>query len=83
MGELASLLSEVAEALTAYPDELVIMDGHEPGDRANAPGNAIVVNAREWPSIQEIEQLIANWRALTHLINSAPDSRGAVALVSG
>lgn len=65
MGELASLLAEVAEALTYYPGELVILDGNETQPRAK---ESLTIHARDWPSIQEIEQLIANWRALTQVI---------------
>lgn len=77
MGELASLLSEVAEALAGYPDEILIMDGDKASADASLHRDSIVVNAREWPSIQEIEQLIANWRAL-RLIESGAGVSPAV-----
>jgi hypothetical protein len=33
----------------------------------------MTINAREWPSIQDIEQLVANWRELTLLVEGAPE----------
>ncbi len=72
MGEMASLLAEVAEALTYYPDELVILDGDQPSNRAR---EGVVIHARDWPSIQEIEQLIANWRALTRGVGAGGPCR--------
>ena len=65
LGEMASLLSEVAEALTHYPGELRIEHDESTGSAALARGDSVTVNAREWPSIQDIEQLIEDWRALT------------------
>jgi hypothetical protein len=59
MGELASLLYEVAEALTYFPGELAITR-----DATARPSGHLVVNMAEWPSIQEIAQLVDNWRAL-------------------
>lgn len=75
MGELASLLAEVAEALTYYPGDLQVADGDEAADAARAAGASAVVNAREWPSIQEIEQLIANWRELQRVERTASAAR--------
>jgi hypothetical protein len=65
MGEMASLLSEVAEALTYYPGELRIRHDESTGSAALARSASMTINAREWPSIQDNEQLIENWRALT------------------
>lgn len=66
MGEMASLLAEVAEALTCYPGELTILDGSETPPAAR---ESLTISARDWPSIQEIEQLIANWRALSLVVD--------------
>lgn len=74
MGELASLLAEVAEALTYYPGDLKVERGD--GTRqAETPSVSMTINARDWPSIQEIEQLLANWRELTLLVEGAPEPR--------
>ncbi len=62
MGRLASLLSEVAEALAEHPDGLKISGlglAPQPGKRPDA----IVVHAREWPSIGDIEKVLATWHA--------------------
>lgn len=60
MGQLASLLSEVAEALAEYPDGLKLRGGglKTPSETLS---DAIVVDAREWPSIEDIEKLLAAW----------------------
>ena len=63
MGELASLLSEVADALTSYPESIQILD-EATGPEGAMAAATIALRAREWPSIQEIEQLLANWRRL-------------------
>jgi hypothetical protein len=63
MGELASLLSEVADALTSYPESIQILD-ETVGPEGAMEATTIALRAREWPSIQEIEQLLANWRRL-------------------
>lgn len=75
MGEIASLLSEVAEALTYYPGELQIGHGEATDAGARPRGVSMTINAREWPSIQDIEQLIANWRALTLMVGANADWR--------
>jgi len=66
MGELASLLSEAADALTSYPESIRIIDAGRddvpPGD-----GATLDLLAGEWPTIQEIEQLLANWRRLREM----------------
>jgi hypothetical protein len=63
MGELASLLSETADALTSYPESIRIIgaDGETAPPSDTATMDLLV---REWPTIQEIEQLLANWRRL-------------------
>lgn len=66
MGELASLLSETADALTSYPESIRIIDA----DREDVPpanGATLDLLAREWPTIQEIETLLANWRRLREM----------------
>jgi len=66
MGELAALLDHVAEALTCYPDEITVAgDGDQP--TSGNPKGGVVLQANAWPSIQEIEQLLANWRALQNV----------------
>ena len=72
MGELASLLSEVADALTSYPESIQILDESAGADRPAEP-TTIALRAREWPSIQEIEQLLANWRRLRELSDKSRD----------
>ncbi len=62
MGELASLLSETADALTSYPESIRIIGAGEPVPPPDVATMDLL--AREWPSIQEIEQLLANWRRL-------------------
>lgn len=66
MGELASLLSEMADALTSYPESIRIIDAEF---NAVPPVRDATVDllAREWPTIQEIEQLLANWRRLREM----------------
>lgn len=66
MGELASLLSETADALTSYPESIRIIHA---GREHVPPTNEATVDllAREWPTIQEIEQLLANWRRLREM----------------
>jgi len=63
MAEIAALLDDVADALTNYPDEIVI------GDQADATlpdgrKGAVRVPVELWPSVQDLEQLLANWRSL-------------------
>ena len=62
MGEIAALLDDVAEALVHYPEEITITDsGGSPLSGKRVGG--VMVRTDAWPSIQEIEQLLANWRA--------------------
>lgn len=72
---MASLLSEVAEALTYYPGELQIKHGEATDSGARSRGVSMTINAREWPSIHDIEQLIENWRALTLMVGANADRR--------
>lgn len=74
MGEMASLLSDVAEALTHYPGELRIEHDESTGSAAPARGASVTINAREWPSIQDIEQLVEDWRALTIMCGATAGS---------
>jgi len=69
MGELAALLSEMADALTSYPESIRIIDGPV-SDPVSAEATTFALRAYEWPSIQEIEQLLANWRRLRDLSDS-------------
>ena len=71
MGEMALLLSEVAEALTYYPGELRIGHGEAGSSDVLAPNVSMIIDTREWPSIQEIERIVANWRDLTAM-NGGP-----------
>ncbi len=75
MGELAALLSEVADALTSYPESIRILDENET-TKAPAEATTIALSAREWPSIQEIEQLLANWQQLHRLSDMSARRRG-------
>lgn len=75
MGELAALLSEVAEALTYYPGELRI-EHSEVGADSPTPHLAMTINSREWPSIQEIDQLVTNWRELMKIAGASPPPTG-------
>lgn len=70
MGRLSSLLSEVAEALSEYPDGLKLSGGGlKPLSEARP--DALVVNAREWPSIDEIEKILAAWHAIRRKLATA------------
>lgn len=69
MGELAVLLSEMADALTSYPESIRIIDGPV-SDPVAAEATNFALRADDWPSIQEIEQLLANWRRLRDLSDS-------------
>ncbi len=61
MGRVASLLSEMADALSEYPDALHLQSaGGVAPERAGA--NTITVRASEWPSFEEIQKLVARWR---------------------
>lgn len=75
MGEMASILAEVAEALTYFPGELQIGHDEVNGSRAPSLGVSMTINAREWPTIQEIEQLVANWRELSLIVGPNPGRR--------
>jgi hypothetical protein len=63
MGEIAALLDDVAEALTHYPEEIVVVDDARDGAAETVTGR-VLIDASAWPSIQELEQLLSNWRAL-------------------
>lgn len=69
MGELAALLSEMADAPTCYPESIRIIDGPV-SEPVLAEATIFALRAHEWPSIQEIEQLLANWRRLRDLWDS-------------
>ncbi len=75
MGELASLLSEVAEALAEHPDGLKLSGGGLPPQLDTRP-DAIRVKAREWPSIQEIERVLASWHAMQRKLRPAAKQVG-------
>jgi len=70
MGELASLLSEAADALTSYPESIRIIDAGR-DDVPPADGATFDLLAREWPTIQEIEQLLDNWRRLREMADGS------------
>lgn len=70
MGELAALLDDVAEALAHYPEEIEIVDDVTGASTGNTSG-CVVVKASAWPTIQEIDQLLSNWRAVRR-INPEP-----------
>lgn len=70
MGELAAMLSETADALTSYPESIRVIDaGRE--DVPPTHGATVDLLAREWPSIQEIAQLLANWRRLREMADKS------------
>ena len=66
MGELAALLDDVAEALAHYPEEIEIVDDVTGAATGNTSG-CVVVKASAWPTIQEIDQLLSNWRAVRRI----------------
>ena len=74
MGELASLLAEVADALTSYPESIRILDGAD-ADAGVSDPTTVALRAAEWPSIQEIEQLLSNWRQLQELSDKSSGAR--------
>lgn len=63
MGELAALLDDMAEALVHYPEEILVVDDVT-GEEGPAQPGLVVVRASTWPTIQEIDRLLANWRVL-------------------
>lgn len=68
MGELASLLSEMADALTSYPEAIHIVN--TAAEAAAGDGSAqLTLQSGEWPTIQELEQLLANWRQLRVIVD--------------
>lgn len=60
MGRLASLFSEVADALSDYPEALHLQSAG--GRPVRAESDAITVRATEWPSFEEIQALLTRWR---------------------
>lgn len=63
MGEMAALMDAVAEALVYYPEEIAIVDDTVDAD-ASATTGQVVIKASAWPTIQEIERVLLNWRAV-------------------
>lgn len=63
MGEIAALLDDVAEALVHYPEEIQIVDDTTHADLTKAAGQ-VLINASAWPTVQEIDRILSNWRAL-------------------
>lgn len=64
MGEIAALLDDVAEALVHYPDEIEIVDDTAHADVVKAMGQ-VLIKASAWPTVQEIDRILSNWRALS------------------
>lgn len=62
----------MADALMSCPESIRIVDG--PTEAGSAGAATITLRAQEWPSIQEIEQLLANWRRLRELSDSGVSS---------
>jgi hypothetical protein len=61
MGRVASLLSEMADALSEYPDALHLQSvGGDAPERTRT--DTITMRASEWPSFEEIQKLVARWR---------------------
>jgi hypothetical protein len=73
MGQLASLLSEVAEALAEYPDGLKVSGGDLKPHPETRP-DAIRVRAREWLSIDEIERVVAAWHDARRKLPAATET---------
>lgn len=64
MGAIASLLSDVADALTSHPDGLLIEDLDQPlPSFAVVRKDANIIRAAEWPSLESIQALLADWHA--------------------
>lgn len=63
MVELAALLENIAEALVHYPEEIAIVDDVSGAETVGGTGQ-VVVKASAWPTIQEIDRLLSNWRAV-------------------
>lgn len=72
MGELAALLDDVAEALVYYPGEIEIIHDADGAEGQPAKGH-VGIRASAWPTIQELDRVLTNWRALSGL---KPDSGG-------
>ena len=73
MGRLASLFSDMADALSEYPDALNLQPTG--GRPVRAEPDAITVRAAEWPSFEEIQTLLSRWRreqARTDSVPTAP-----------
>lgn len=60
MGRLASLFSDMADALSEYPDALHLQSAGSRPTRAE--GDTITVRAAEWPSFEEVQTLMTRWR---------------------
>lgn len=63
MGEIAALLDAMAEALVYYPEEIAIVDDAADDAAGDATGQ-VLIKASTWPTIQEIDRVLSNWRAL-------------------
>lgn len=73
MGEMAALLDEMAEALVYFPEDIAIVDDTvDPGVSSGA--GQLRIKASSWPTIQEIDRVLSNWRAL-HNAKPRPGGR--------
>ncbi len=63
MGEMAALLDDVAEALVHFPEEIQIVDDTTHAGVAKSAGQ-VLIHASAWPTVQEIDRVLSNWRAL-------------------
>lgn len=60
MGRLASLFSDMADAMSEYPEALHLQSAG--GRPTRAEGDTITVRAAEWPSFEEVQALLSRWR---------------------
>ena len=70
MGRLASLLTEVAEALAEHPDGLKVLGARGLTLQPETRPDAIKVEASEWPSITEVEDILGAWYAARRELRS-------------
>lgn len=88
MGEMAGVLSDLADALSSHPDGIMIE-----GVTTPLPAGAVLrpdactLRAKEFPSIEDVQRILAEWHAEMAKARSAweslPDSARELMLPPG
>lgn len=67
LGVVASVLSDVADALASYPDGVRFTGAERPlTPLAVIRMDALIVKAKDWPSVDEIQRLLSEWHVEMH-----------------